>query len=172
MCYNFTGNWQIIPNFEYKEQYMDSIDKKILNELQRDGRLTNQELADRVSLSPSPCLRRVRALEKNRIIQGYHANVDQEKCGLPINVFVLVKLEKPTEENIRQFESMVQDMEEVIECFLMTGSHDYLLRVVSHSLKTYERFIRQELTCLPHIESIESSFAFGQVKKKFELPIR
>ncbi|MBY6195918.1 Lrp/AsnC family transcriptional regulator [Vibrio hangzhouensis] len=151
---------------------MDEIDKKILIELQSNARLTNQELADRVALSPSPCLRRVRELEKKRIIRGYHASVDQEACGLPINVFVLVKLEKPTEENMRDFEHHIALIDEVIECFLMTGNHDYLLHVVSESLKSYEQFIRKELTRLPNIASIESSFAFGQVKRKTKLPVR
>ena len=151
---------------------MDEIDKKILTELQSNARLTNQELADRVALSPSPCLRRVRELEKKGIIRGYHASVDQEACGLPINVFVLVKLEKPTEENMRDFEHHIALIDEVIECFLMTGNHDYLLHVVSESLKSYEQFIRKELTRLPNIASIESSFAFGQVKRKTKLPVR
>ncbi|MFA0682275.1 Lrp/AsnC family transcriptional regulator, partial [Vibrio splendidus] len=130
---------------------MDEIDKKILAELQSNARLTNQELADRVALSPSPCLRRVRALEKQGIIRGYHANVDQEACGLPVNVFVLVKLEKPTEENMRDFEQHIEVIDEVLECFLMTGNHDYLLHVVSESLKSYEQFIRKQLTRLPNI---------------------
>ncbi|GAL31670.1 transcriptional regulator AsnC family [Vibrio maritimus] len=150
---------------------MDEIDKKILKELQSNARLSNQELADRIALSPSPCLRRVRALEKQGIIRGYHASVDQEACGLPVNVFVLVKLEKPTEDNMRDFEQHIEAMDEVLECFLMTGNHDYLLHVVSGSLKTYEQFIRRQLTPLPNIASIESSFAFGQVKRKTKLPI-
>ncbi|MGR5285196.1 Lrp/AsnC family transcriptional regulator [Vibrio maritimus] len=150
---------------------MDEIDKKILKELQSNARLSNQELADRIALSPSPCLRRVRALEKQGIIRGYHASVDQEACGLPVNVFVLVKLEKPTEDNMRDFEQHIEVMDEVLECFLMTGNHDYLLHVVSGSLKTYEQFIRRQLTPLPNIASIESSFAFGQVKRKTKLPI-
>ncbi|SKA74711.1 Lrp/AsnC family transcriptional regulator [Enterovibrio nigricans] len=150
---------------------LDKIDRSILSELQREGRLTNQELSDRISLSPSPCLRRVRALEKKGIITGYHAHIDQEKCGLPINVFVLVKLEKPTEENMKRFETLISNMDEVLECYLMTGTHDYLLHVVSESLKTYERFIRRELTRLPNIAAIESSFAFGQVKRRTKLPI-
>ncbi|EAS66172.1 Lrp/AsnC family transcriptional regulator [Photobacterium angustum] len=151
---------------------MDEIDKRILDELQGNARLTNQELADRVSLSPSPCLRRVRTLEKQGIIRGYHACVDQEACGLPINVFVLVKLEKPTEENMQDFEQHIEAIDEVLECFLMTGNHDYLLHVVSESLKSYELFIRKQLTRLPNFASIESSFAFGQVKTKTKLPVR
>lgn len=96
---------------------MDEIDKRILAELQSNARLTNQELADRVALSPSPCLRRVRSLEKQGVIRGYHASVDQEACGLPINVFVLVKLEKPTEENMQDFEHHIEMIDEVLECF-------------------------------------------------------
>ncbi|MCJ2376097.1 Lrp/AsnC family transcriptional regulator [Vibrio sp. ZSDZ34] len=149
---------------------MDEIDKRILVELQRNARLSNQELADRVSLSPSPCLRRVRALEKSGVIRGYHASIDREQYGLPINVFVLVKLEKPTEDNMREFETQIESLDEVIECFLMTGNHDYLLHVVSASLKSYEQFIRKQLTRLPNIASIESSFAFGQVKRRTQLP--
>ncbi|MFD2178150.1 Lrp/AsnC family transcriptional regulator [Veronia pacifica] len=151
---------------------MDAIDKNILFELQRDGRLTNQELSDRVALSPSPCLRRVKALEKKGLITGYHAHVDQDKCGLPINVFVLVKLDRPTEESIANFEYQIGEMDEVMECFLMTGTHDYLLRVVSESLKSYEHFIRKQLTQLKNLAAIESSFAFGQVKKQTTLPIK
>jgi len=89
-----------------------------------------------------------------------------------VNVFVLVKLEKPTEENMRDFEQHIEAIDEVLECFLMTGNHDYLLHVVSESLKSYEQFIRKQLTRLPNIASIESSFAFGQVKTKTKLPVR
>ncbi|RXJ74545.1 AsnC family transcriptional regulator [Veronia nyctiphanis] len=151
---------------------MDATDKRILLELQKNGRLTNQELSDKISLSPSPCLRRVKALEKKGLITGYHAHVDQDKCGLPINVFVLVKLDRPTEDNIANFEQQIAVMDEVMECFLMTGTHDYLLRVVSESLQSYEHFIRKELTQLHNLAAIESSFAFGQVKKQTSLPIK
>ncbi len=149
---------------------MDITDRKIVRELQADGRLTNQELAARVNLSPSPCLRRVRNLEEAGVITGYMALVDQEHYGLPINVFVSVKLEKPTEETIGNFEAGIHKLDEVLECYLMTGSRDYLLHVISKSLKTYEQFVRDRLTKIPGIASIESSFAFGRVKQRSIFP--
>lgn len=149
---------------------MDKTDRLILFELQRNGRLTNQELSERIVMSPSPCLRRVRALEKSGVIKGYCAIVEQEKYGYPINVFVSIKLDKPTEKIMREFEARIELIDDVMECYLMTGSHDYLLRVVCESLQSYEHLIRHTLTNLPNIASIESSFAFGQVKRKATLP--
>lgn len=149
---------------------MDRIDQKILNELRRDGRISNADLAERVSLSPSPCARRVRNLEKAGIIEGYTANINLEKYGLPINAFVSVELNQPDEDTMKQFERGVQRFDEVMECYLVSGKQDYLLRVVSPSLSAYEQFIRKELTQIPEIRSIESIFAFGQVKKRSELP--
>ncbi len=150
---------------------MDRIDQKILRELQLNGRLSNQELADRVGLSPSPCLRRLRLLEERGIISGYAALVDQKKVGLPINVFVSIKLERPTEAVIRRFEEGIQLLDEVMECYLMSGSHDYLLRVVTGDLQRFEQFVRGTLTTIPGIASVESSFAFGQVKQTRVLPL-
>jgi len=149
---------------------MDAIDQKIIFALQADGRLTNQELSERVGLSPSPCLRRVRNLEKSGVIRGYAAVIDQENYGLPINVFVSIRLERQTDAALKAFERGVDGLEEVIECYLMTGGSDYLLRVVSDSLKSYERFVREELSALPGIASIESSFAFSQLKQRPILP--
>lgn len=149
---------------------MDAIDRKIIRNLQQDARLTNQDLAERINLSPSPCLRRVRHLEENGVLSGYTAIVDQEKYGLPINVFVNIRLEKQSGEVMKTFEDGIHELDEVLECYLMTGSRDYLLRVVSQSLKTYEAFVRDKLTTIPGIASIESSFAFGQVKRTATLP--
>ncbi len=149
---------------------MDHTDRQIIRELQADGRQTNQELAGRVNLSPSPCLRRVRNLERNGVLLGYTAIVDQEKYGLPINAFVSIRLEKQTDAAIKAFEKGVQDLDEIIECYLMTGSRDYSLYVVSQSLKSYEQFIREKLTKLPGIAAIETSFAFGRVKGRSVLP--
>jgi len=149
---------------------MDHTDRQIIRELQADGRQTNQELAGRVNLSPSPCLRRVRNLERNGVLLGYTAIVDQEKYGLPINAFVSIRLEKQTDAAIKAFEKGVQDIDEIIECYLMTGSRDYSLYVVSQSLKSYEQFIREKLTKLPGIAAIETSFAFGRVKGRSVLP--
>ncbi|MFT7413076.1 MAG: Lrp/AsnC family leucine-responsive transcriptional regulator [Paraglaciecola sp.] len=149
---------------------MDIIDRKIIRELQNNARLSNQELAEKVNLSPSPCLRRVRSLEKSGILIGYTAQVDQEQFGLPINAFVSIRLEKQDHTSVQNFETCINDLDEVMECYLMTGSRDYQMRVVSADLKSYERFIREKLTCLPGLASIESSFAFGNVKNKNVFP--
>jgi len=149
---------------------LGSIDQKIIRELMQDGRLTNQELSERVGLSPSPCLRRVRNLEREGVIRGYAATIDQERYGLPINVFVSIRLERQTDAALKAFEDQVQRLDEVMECYLMTGPRDYLLRVVSDSLKSYERFVREVLSALPGIASIESSFAFSQLKQRAALP--
>jgi Lrp/AsnC family leucine-responsive transcriptional regulator len=151
---------------------MDAIDRKIVHELQRDARLSNQNLAENVGLSPSPCLRRVRRLEQDGILTGYAALVDHEKLGFPINVFVNIRLEKPAVETINFFEKAIEKIEDVIECYLMTGTRDYLLRVVSEDLKSYEHLVRYKLAVIPGVLSIESSFAFGQVKRTNILPVR
>jgi Lrp/AsnC family leucine-responsive transcriptional regulator len=151
---------------------MDAIDKNIIRELQREGRLSNQDLAELIGLSPSPCLRRVRRLEQSGILAGYTALVDPEKMGLPINVFVNIRMEKPDPKLIKSFEFAVQKIDEVIECYLMTGSRDYLLHVVSEDLKSYEYLVRERLSVIPGVLSLESSFAFGRVKNTHALPIR
>lgn len=158
--------WQILPI----NSDMDSIDHKIVRALEENARLTLQELAERVSLSPSPCLRRLRRLEKTGVLKGYTAIVDQELYGLPVTVFVEVRLQQQTDATIRAFEKGVQELDEVLSCYLMAGSHDYLLQVVTRSLKTYERFIRDKLTRVPGVGSLESHFVFGQVKRKQVLP--
>lgn len=150
---------------------MDAIDRKIIRALQQDARLTNQDLAALVGLSASPCLRRVRKLEQAGILAGYTALVDQEKFGLPINVFVNIRLEKPSTETIRAFEKAIESIDAVVECYLMTGNRDYLLRVVSSDLKSYEHLVRDRLTTIPGVLSLESSFAFGQVKRTNMLPL-
>ncbi|PHR55044.1 MAG: AsnC family transcriptional regulator [Robiginitomaculum sp.] len=150
---------------------MDQIDRKIIRELQANGRLTNQDLAWRIGLSPSPCLRRVRVLEEEGFITGYTALVDQAKCGVPINVFVKVKMKESSEASMKKFEKGVQDSDEILECYLMTGNQDYLLHVVSASLGSYERFMRETLTRLPGVASIDSSFAYGRVKSRSIFPL-
>ena len=149
---------------------MDAIDNKIIQELQHDARLSNQDLSERVGLSPSPCLRRVRRLEKDGILAGYTAIINQEKFGLPINVFVNIRLEKPDSNLITAFERAIHKIDEIMECYLMTGSRDYLLRVVTQDLKSYERLVRLRLAAIPGVLSLESSFAFGQVKRTNILP--
>jgi len=145
---------------------MDATDERIVRELQANARLTNQELAERVNLSPSPCLRRVRNLEEAGVIRGYAAVVDQELYGLPVNVFVSIRLERQTDQALKAFEEGLEQLDEVLECYLMTGSRDYLLHVISQSLASYEGFVREVLSKLPGIAAIESSFALGQVKQR------
>ena len=150
---------------------LNEIDLKILSHLQNNARLTNVELSEHIHLSQSPCLRRVRNMESSGIIKGYVALVDQNAVGLPVSVFVNVRLEKQIERALEKFEETVQDWSEVMECYLMTGDSDYLLRVVASDLAAYERFLMDKLTCVPGVASINSSFALKQVTYKTALPI-
>ncbi|MFU8877352.1 MAG: Lrp/AsnC family transcriptional regulator [Wenzhouxiangellaceae bacterium] len=151
---------------------MDKIDRKILRELQLDGRLSNQELAQRVNLSPSPCLRRVRMLEELGILKGYTAIVDQQAVGLPITVFIRITLERHDTDTVAEFERRIRDIDEIMDCFLMTGQRDYLMRVVASGLEGYERFVREVIHTIPGIGSIDTSFAYGVVKHAMALPER
>ncbi|MCR9257722.1 MAG: Lrp/AsnC family transcriptional regulator [Alphaproteobacteria bacterium] len=151
---------------------MDEKDRQIIRTLQRDGRMSNQDLAAAVNLSPSPCLRRLRMLEKAGIIQGYAARVDPKAYGLPITAFVRVKLERHDEARVQAFEREVGRMDEVLECHVMTGETDYQLRVVVGSLEAYERFIRTRLHRVGGIGSIDTSFAYGTVKDSMVFPAR
>ena len=150
---------------------LNEIDLKILSHLQNNARLTNVELSEHIHLSQSPCLRRVRNMESSGIIKGYVALVDQNAVGLPVSVFVNVRLEKQIERALEKFEETVQDWSEVMECYLMTGDFDYLLRVVASDLAAYERFLMDKLTRVPGVASINSSFALKQVTYKTALPI-
>jgi Lrp/AsnC family transcriptional regulator, leucine-responsive regulatory protein len=151
---------------------LDAIDHKILRLLQEDGRITVQALAEQVGLSHSPCLRRVRQLEESGVIRGYVAVVEQKEVGLPVSVFISIKLERQIEEFLDRFDAAIVQWPEVLECYLMTGTQDYLLRVVCADLVAYERFIKDKLTRLDGIASIESSFALAQVKYTNVLPIK
>lgn len=151
---------------------MDKTDRAIIRELQKNGRVTNQELADRVHLSPSPCLRRLRRLEQSGAIKGYTALIDQRTYGLPITVFVRVKLDRHTKGAIKSFEDQVKQIDEILECFLMTGDSDYLLRVIVESLVSYEQFVRRRLHGIPGIAAIDTSFAYGLVKQSTVFPLQ
>ena len=129
-------------------------------------------LAKKVGLSPSPCLRRVRSLEEKSIITGYSAIIDQNKVDLSVNVFVQVSLEKQSEDKLAIFEQKIQEYEEVMEAYLMTGDADYLLRIVVKDIQTYEHFLKVNLTSIPGISSIRSYFSLKQVTRKFNLPIK
>ena len=149
---------------------MDKIDFKILNALQQNARITNQELSEKVNLSPTPCLRRVKMLESAGVIKGYSAIVDPEAYGLPIMAFVSVRLERQTEVEIASFEKAILALNEVFDCYLMSGRSDYMLQVFAKSLKDYESFVRQNLTRVLGIGEIQTHFAFGQVKQAMTLP--
>ncbi len=150
---------------------LDDVDRRLLGALQQNGRLTATELAERVGLTVSPCLRRLRLLEEAGVIKGYTALVDQKRVGLPVSVFVSIKLERQSEEAMRAFEDAIRAAPEVLECYLMTGPRDYLLRVVASDLGDYERFVKARLTRIAGIANIESSFALGQVKHASALPL-
>ncbi|MGK0498925.1 MAG: DNA-binding Lrp family transcriptional regulator [Oceanicoccus sp.] len=150
---------------------LDDTDYKILHYLQNNARITNTELADEIGLSPSPCLRRVKALESEGVLKRYVAIVDAKAVGLPISVFISVSLNRQQRQGLEEFESTVSGYREVMECYLMTGSSDYLLRVVVPDLESYERFLSDKLTRLNCIANIQSSFALKQVAYKTELPL-
>ena len=156
---------------EEKTQTLDEIDRRILVELQRDGRLTNQDLAGRIGVSASPCWRRVRALEGSGVIKGYAALVDPAALGLNVSVFTQVSLERQEKKALQVFEAAVGEWPEIMECYLMTGDADYLLRVVVPDLVAYERFLMARLTRIRGIASIKSSFALRSVKYRTDLPI-
>ena len=150
---------------------LDGIDRAILTVLQHDGRITMNELAQRVGLSATPCMRRVRHLEETGVITGYAAQVDQVVVGLPVSVFVNVTLRRQAEEELEEFEAAVIQYPEVMECYLMTGTSDYLLRVVAADLFAYEQFLKATLTRIKGIVNIQSSFALNQVVHRSALPI-
>ena len=150
---------------------LDRIDLDILRTLQADARVPNVDLADRVGLSPSPCARRVARLERDGIIARYATVIDQKAVGLPVSVFVSVTLERQVEGALETFEKAVLKRPEIMECYLMTGEADYLLRVVVSGLDAYERFLIEHLTRVPGIANIKSSFALKQVAYRTELPI-
>lgn len=133
--------------------------------------MTIQAIADRVGLSPSPCLRRIRQMEKANIIAAYSATVDQRAVGLPVSVFVSIKLERQRSHELDAFGAAISLWPEVMECYLMTGQFDFLLRVVCADLEAYETFLRGKLTQVEGVASIESSFSLGQVKYSRVLPL-
>ncbi len=149
----------------------DRFDHAILNILQAEGRISNVVLAERVNLSESACLRRVRALEESGLIKGYAALVDQAALGLAGNVFVNITLEHQDLADLNAFEQAIQKIPEVMECYLMTGEHDYLLRVVVSDINDFERVHRNDLTQLPGVSRVSSSFALRTVRKTNELPM-
>ena len=150
---------------------IDRFDKAILAELQRDGRVSNVQLAAVVNLSESACLRRVRALEESGLLERYVALLNQKKAGLSGTVFVHIVLRREEQSELAAFESAVQNIPEVMECYLMTGEFDYLLRVVIADMADFERLHKESLTRLPGVSRVNSSVAIRTVRKTTELPI-
>lgn len=143
---------------------LDAVDRRILRELQDNARLTNQELSEKVGLSPSPCLRRLRRLESEGVITGYAASVDEEKLGFPVAVFMSVKLERQVDSALVAFEAEIRKHPHVVDCWLMTGDNDYLLRILAPGLREYEAFLTGIFTKIPGIASIQSSVSLRRVK--------
>ena len=150
---------------------LDAIDLRILAELQQDGALTNVELARRVHLSPSPCLARVKTLEAAGVIERYVALASAKQLGLGLNVFINISLKTQSKEALAEFERRIAEHDEVMECYLMTGDSDYLIRVAVPDIAALERFILEQLTPIAGIEKIRSSFALKQVRYKTALPL-
>ncbi len=164
----YSIKFRFIENFSMK---IDAIDLRLLDELQRDGGLSNVELARRVHLSPSPCLARVKALEAAGVISRYVALVNASKLGLGLNVFINISLRTQSKEALAVFEGRMADYEEVMECYLMTGDSDYLIRVAVSDMAALERFILDKLSPIAGVEKIRSSFALKQVRYKTALPL-
>jgi DNA-binding Lrp family transcriptional regulator len=150
---------------------IDTKDRKILDRLQGDARIANVDLARAVNLSPSPCLARVRALEERGVIRRYVTLLDPVKIGLTVSVFIQVTLEKQVEAALDRFERAIRERPEVMECYLMTGDSDYLIRVVVPDVPALERFIIDVLSRIPGVGNIRSSFALKQVKYQTALPL-
>ncbi len=145
---------------------LDNIDRKILIELQRNGRLSHQELSERVGLSATPCARRIRKLEQTGVIKGYAAIVDEARLGYGFSVFVSVRLDHQTDDRLLNFEDEILQLPEVADCWLMTGNRDYLLRIALTDLTEFERFLTGTLTKIPGVASIESSIPIRRVKEQ------
>ena len=151
--------------------HLDAVDLRILTELQQDSSLSNVELARRVHLSPSPCLMRVRHLESEGVIQRYVALCDTKSLGLGLNVFISITLKEQSRKALAEFEQRIAEHDEVMECYLMTGDSDYLIRVALADIAALERFILNQLTPIAGVEKIRSSFALKQVRYKTALPL-
>ncbi len=149
---------------------MDKADRQIIAALQRDGRQKLADLSDKIGLSPTPLARRIARLEADGVITGYSARVDQDKLGLPLNIFIFVELEKQTREAITAFETALRRFDEVMECYLMTGTRDVLLRVVAADLAGFDRFLEDGLMQTPNIRSMRSSFALRTMIRRNALP--
>jgi Lrp/AsnC family leucine-responsive transcriptional regulator len=150
---------------------LDRVDRRLLEVLQEEGRLSNVALAERVHLSPSPCLRRLKALEQSGVIEGYRAVLDREAIGLGLTVFVEVKVEAHSEDTALAVEKAVSQMPEVVSCHIVSGAADFLLEVVVPDLRAYERLLLGSLLKLPAVSDVRSNFAIRTVKAASPLPL-
>lgn len=149
---------------------LDEIDRKILNELQADGRMTNVELASRVGISAPPCLRRVRSLEEQGYIKGYHAAVDARALGFEVQVFAMVGLQSQAEADLSAFEARCDDWPLVRECNMLNGEVDFLLKCTAPDLSTFQRFLTEELTAAPNVISVKTSLVIRGAKQEPGVP--
>ena len=150
---------------------LDKIDKKILRDLQADGRITNVELANNAGISAPPCLRRVRALEEAGFIRGYHADLDGEMLGFDVTVFAFVGLVSQAESDLRKFEEMAADWPLVRECHMLQGDTDFLLKVVARDLDSYNRFLTSQLTAAPNVANVRSAIGIRTSKREYGVPV-
>ncbi len=150
---------------------MDKIDRRIIAALQRDGRQKLAELSQAVGLSATPCARRIARLESEGAITGYSARVNQEKLGLPLNIFIFVSLDTQSRDGLTAFETALRRYDEVMECYLMTGTRDVLIRVVAADLAAFDRFLEDGLMQIPGIRTMRSSFALRTMIARTALPV-
>ena len=150
---------------------LDAIDRTILAELQEDGRITNVELARRAGLTAPPCLRRVRALEEEGVIDSYHARLNAEALGYGITVFALVSLRSQAEEDLRAFEAHVAALPQVRECHMLNGEIDFILKIVAHDLQSFQTFLTSRLTTAPHVAGVKTSLVIRTAKELIGVPV-
>jgi DNA-binding Lrp family transcriptional regulator len=150
---------------------LDKIDKKILRDLQEDGRITNVELAKRVGISAPPCLRRVRALETAGYIKSYHAKIDPASLGYGVTVWAMVKLTSQAEKDLNAFEKRIRELPIVRECHMLAGDVDFMLKIVAKDWDSYQNFLTHELTTAPNVTSVKSSLAIRASKEEPGVPI-
>jgi len=150
---------------------LDGVDRKILRVLQREGRISNAELSERINLSPTPCLRRVKKLEDAGVIGRYVAELDPAKLGLKVSAYVFVRLERNSTVNAERFEEAIRTLQQVEECSVLSGEYDYLVKVVAEDLEDYERFIKQRLAAIEEVDTINTTIILKQVMSRQPLPV-
>ena len=154
-----------------KKPRLDDIDLRIIDELQRNGRMTNVDLARRVGISAPPCLRRVRALEQAGFIAGYHANLDAALLGFGVTVFAMVGLHSQAEADLQAFEARVESWPQVRECHMLNGDIDFILKCVAPDLASFQDFLTQKLTPAPNVANVKTSLTIRQSKKLSGVPV-